>query len=261
MPLISVITPAVAGGSGDLEEAYESLLDQRDLGDWRWEWIVQEDGEQPTLTGALADDPRVSYGASASRNGPGVTRTLALQRVRGSLVRCLDADDVLLPRGLAVGVELLEQYECAAWAVVERIEFAPTTATVDATPNTQALAEGLVPVGVLARRLEADDHFPIHCAGLTIRTAVLRAFGGWSALPRSEDTTMIAAINALFPGAYSREPTFVYRRMEDSLSAEQWSRNLLPTCRSILWQRLAAMEEIGLKVAGNTSGAPEADLW
>ncbi|MGH3803646.1 MAG: glycosyltransferase, partial [Pseudonocardiaceae bacterium] len=99
MPLLSVITPAWAPSEAHVEfllETYESLSSQESLGGWDWEWLIQEDGEQPRLRERLPNDLRIRYAAIGVRLGAATCRTLALERARGEVTRSLDADDVLL---------------------------------------------------------------------------------------------------------------------------------------------------------------------
>ncbi|GIJ51712.1 hypothetical protein Val02_85980 [Virgisporangium aliadipatigenens] len=52
------------------------------------------------MVNLLPDEPRLGFGRSR-HGGPGVARTVALQRAGGGLVKALDADDALIPDVLA----------------------------------------------------------------------------------------------------------------------------------------------------------------
>lgn len=43
-------------------------------------------------------------------------------------------------------------------------------------------------------------NWPIHCAGLMMRTATLRALGGWAATPADDDLAMFAALSKVVDG-------------------------------------------------------------
>lgn len=247
MPLLSIITPAWAPSQGHasfLRDAFQSLIKQEGLGEWEWEWLIQEDGENPWLRGELPDDPRIRYSANGRRFGEAASRSLALQRAQGSLIRSLDSDDVLLPRGLAVPLELLAEYPHAVWAAGERWELIMPEGRTVRDPLTTALEGGLVPRMRLLELMRESSQFVIHCAGLTIRTNVFRAFGGWMALPRSHDIVALLTVNLFYAGAYSSEPTFLYRRWPGQETKQDWWKDLQPVARSILWQRIAALREI-----------------
>lgn len=247
MPLLSIITPAWSPTEEHVNfllECYESLRRQVDLGEWEWEWLIQEDGEHPRLRERLPDDPRIRYAAHGVRSGAASCRTWALQRAQGELIRSLDSDDVLLPRGLAVPLELLAEYPQAVWAAGERWELLMPERRINQQPLTTALEDGLVRPGLVVEMLRDTTEFVIHCAGLTIKTNIIRAFGGWMALPRSEDIIMLSVVNLFYPGAYSSEPTFLYRRWSRQLTQQQWWKDLKPVVRSILWQRVEAVRAI-----------------
>lgn len=61
------------------------------------------------------------------------------------------------------------------------------------------------------------------------------------ALPRSEDVIMLTAVNMFYAGAYSPEPTFLYRRWPGQITQQEWWIQMQPLVRSILWQRQAAL--------------------
>ncbi|WP_309139394.1 glycosyltransferase family A protein, partial [Nocardia cyriacigeorgica] len=62
----------------------------------------------------MVRDQRVRPG-SARHGGPGVARTVALQRAGGRYVRNLDSDDVLPPNALADAIAVLESHPEIGW--------------------------------------------------------------------------------------------------------------------------------------------------
>ncbi|WP_158558511.1 MULTISPECIES: glycosyltransferase family 2 protein [unclassified Streptomyces] len=244
MPLLSIVTAALAptiDHADYLLEAYESLALQEDLGPWEWEWLIQEDGETPALRERLPDDPRIVYAAHGALLGIATSRNLALERARGTLVRVLDSDDILMPRGLAVPLELLDQHPQAAWAAGECWRLLMPRRQIDRTPVSTSVPAGLVRENLLAELLLKSGEVEIHGAGLTIRTDVLRSVGGWMAVPYSETIVPLVTVNATHPGAYSPEPTFLYRRWPSQITQQDWLGRMKPLARSILWQRLHAI--------------------
>jgi len=247
MPLLSIVTAALAPTQAHLDfllEAYESLTRQVDLGGWEWEWLIQEDGERPRLRAHLPADARISYGAHRRQLGPAVTRSVALERARGELVRVLDADDVLLPRGLAIPLELLAEHPEAVWALGERWQLLMPEARVNRVVGSTVVPEGLLRPNLVADLFRETGEIQVHCAGLTIRTDVLRAFGGWAASPRSEDVILLTAVNMFYPGAYSSEASFLYRRWPSQVTQQDWWRSIGPVAHSMLWQRLEAIRAV-----------------
>src|SRR5215203_3035455 len=116
MPLVSVLTSAYAPSGHYLREAMTSVLSQQLPDGWELEWVVQEDGPDPSLREKVAGDDRVSYAANESALGIAPTRNLALSRVRGEFVQVLDHDDVLLPGALATLLAVMED-RSLHWAV------------------------------------------------------------------------------------------------------------------------------------------------
>ena len=84
MPLISVITAAHWSTADYIEEAMESLRGQVLPPGWNLEWIVQEDGANPSLGDKLRRWDAVSYAANGRQLGIAFTRNLALSRQRAS---------------------------------------------------------------------------------------------------------------------------------------------------------------------------------
>ena len=106
MPLISVITAAHWSTADYIEEAMESLRGQVLPPGWNLEWIVQEDGANPSLGDKLRRWDAVSYAANGRQLGIAFTWNLALSRAAGVLTQTLDADDLLLPGALAALIPL-----------------------------------------------------------------------------------------------------------------------------------------------------------
>lgn len=254
MPLISVVTPAKITSRQDVRfllDAYESLCNQQDIGNWEWEWLIQEDGEKCRLLEHLPDDERIRYAATGASFGAASNRNLALSRANGEIIRNLDHDDLLLPRGLAVSIELLTLYPSAQWCAGERIT--KTQRLTDSSPNSDMLDEGIVARNRIFDLFEESRHFHVHCAGIAARPNALRQVGGWSGLPRSEDTSMLCRLNYAYEGAYSREPTFVYRKHASQSSSSAWSRALLEDCHSFIVKQQQALCESSSREASNGS--------
>jgi glycosyltransferase involved in cell wall biosynthesis len=209
MPLCSIIT---AAGSDDARltlECWNSIAAQRDLGGWEFEWCVQEDGAAPSLHERLPPDERIRYDAAGTRYGVATTRNLALARARGEVVRVLDQDDLLLPLALHDQLSTFEKHPQAVWVAARAADLLPD--------GSKRLVEvdfptGVVECGALVRAWRATGRFPVHCAGVGLKTSVARAFGGWAALPRSEDLSLLAAVSNVFAGVHLASVDFYYRQ-------------------------------------------------
>lgn len=218
MRVVSVITPVHAAGAQYLNAAFQSLLAQDLPEGWCWEWIIQEDGDDggSAVTDLLPDDERISY-ARGRRGGPGIARTMALSRARGELVKVLDADDELPPGTLWRDVQVLAKNGLIDWTTSRVLDLLPdgSTAGFDFDPP-----EGRIEIGtVLSHWVRHDHRAQVHPATLCIRRSVLLMLGGWMALPASEDTGLLLALNAVSTGWFIATPGLRYRKWPGQATA------------------------------------------
>lgn len=206
MPLLSVITPVHAAGAGLLAETAASVHAVELPPGWTVQWVVQEDGGTPSLRRAVLDLGG-DYGHNHAQAGVSITRNLALARARGQLVFPLDADDQLLPAGLAAMIGVLED---------------------DAPPELGWVAGGHVDgQGVPDRHWKPDrarvwrrgellardtPDLGFHPNNLLVRTSLLWRVGGWPALPGMEDEMLVLQLNGVSDGASIAVPSVHYRR-------------------------------------------------
>jgi hypothetical protein len=219
--VISVITAVHAPTVGHLPAAYASLARQVVPPGWTWEWLVQEDGRKGLLQGSAltasvrdlaertwATDLRVRPG-SGPTGGPGVTRTLALARATGSLIRVLDADDLLMPGALVRDIDLLTSSD-HGFVTSEALDLLPS-GSLAAPPDPHP--EGPLVRGTLLDLWRGNSHrLAVHPATMCIRRDLLLALGGWMALPASEDTGLLIAANSVSDGYHLAEPSLQYRK-------------------------------------------------
>jgi hypothetical protein len=250
MPLVSIITAGFAPTADFLNDCWKSISAQQLPPGWELEWVIQEDGAEPELRDRLPSDDRIRYEANGVHLGIPSTRNLALCRARGDLVRNLDQDDVLTPGGLAVLVEALEEYPDCVWAVGDVADLHPDgshgpfdpSSYTDGAPRLEPafsslIEPGRVEAGHLLRVWNESGVFPIHCSGIALRTPVARAFGGWAALPRSEDLSLVTAISTFYPGVYVPVVTFLYRRWEGQTTRRRWWKAMQERAHASVRQR------------------------
>jgi glycosyltransferase involved in cell wall biosynthesis len=216
--LVSVITPVHPPSAGYIRAAYHSLVSQKLPAGWTWEWIVQEDGRTGALAGLLPEDGRIDAG-SGRRGGPGVARNLALARARGSLVKVLDADDLLTEGALSRDIEVLEQRPEVAWTASRALDLLPdgSTRTFDTDPE-----EGVLTGTEVLDHWLAHDYYPSVVPGtMCIRRSLLVALGGWMALPASEDTGLLIAASVVSDGYFLAETGLYYRKWQGQSTSRQ----------------------------------------
>jgi glycosyltransferase involved in cell wall biosynthesis len=215
--IVSVITAAHVLSVPYLLDAYESLVAQELPAGWSWEWLLQEDGQTGAVAAAVPDDPRISVG-SARPSCPGVTRTMAMARAQGQLVRNLDADDKLLPGAIARDIMVLTERAEVGWTTSRLLNWLPDGKIV--SWRHQNPDEGVLTRGAILESWRSNDWFlPIHPVTICIRRDLLFALGGWMALPSAEDTGLLMAASVITDGYFINEPSLLYRNHPHQMTA------------------------------------------
>ncbi|CAM3252099.1 Glycosyl transferase [Stackebrandtia soli] len=250
-----MITPT-HGGSPFIRETYRSLVDQSMPDGWSWEWLLQEDGSEPSLDGSTFADPRVRYEANGTRLGVAMTRNMALSRARGQFVQVLDHDDLLLADALNRHIDALSDARIG-WAIGQADDLLP-----DGTRESFA---PLIPLGLVSKGAVIDyavangGNFPLHCANLFARTPLIRALGGWAASPADEDLVLAAALSELASGWHGADVTWLYRQHASQITRDPRTTKWSELSRRIALQRADAVRQTGL-VFGNSSTDAEGGL-
>ncbi|GAA3299789.1 glycosyltransferase family 2 protein [Streptomyces cinereospinus] len=179
--------------------------------------MIQEDGRSAQVRPHVPDDGRISF-RQGRRGGPGVARTIALARAEGAYVRTLDADDRLAPGALARDLAVLEAEPDVGWVTSRVLDLLPDGSTVGFPTDPR---EGPVERGAVLDHWKAHDfRAQVHPASLCVRRDLLVALGGWMALPASEDTGLLLALNAVSRGWFSAEVGLYYRKWEGQVTGQ-----------------------------------------
>ncbi|QIS00932.1 glycosyltransferase [Nocardia brasiliensis] len=218
--LISIITPVYNPDPDHLKAACESVISQELPPGWRWEWVLQEDGNsgvpQEILRGV---DDRIVF-RTGRRGGVALTRNMALANSRGELIKNLDADDILTPGVLLRDIEHLTSDSTeVAWTTSRLLDLLPDGSKVgfDGDP-----AHGLLlPGTVLKYWRENNFRLPVHPTTICIRRQLVTAIGGWMGVPGSDDTGMLIAASLLSTGFFDSEVGLLYRKWEGQETAQQ----------------------------------------
>ncbi|PNE36273.1 glycosyltransferase family 2 protein [Streptomyces noursei] len=214
---IIVVTAVHAPSARFLPDAYASLCQQELPRGWEWHWLVQEDGKSDAVAPHVPDDPRVTF-RQGRPGGPGVARTIALSRADGDYVKVLDADDQLTPGVLARDLAALEGDRGLGWATSRVLDLLPDGSTVGFEGDPEA---GPIERGAILDFWTAHDfRAQVHPASLCIRRDLLLALGGWMALPASEDTGLLLALNATSRGWFSSEVGLLYRKWPGQVTSQ-----------------------------------------
>ncbi|TLS43934.1 glycosyltransferase family 2 protein [Streptomyces montanus] len=214
---IIIVTAVHTPSAPFLPEAYKSLCDQELPDGWEWHWLIQEDGETDDVAPHVPDDHRVTF-RQGRPGGPGVARTIALAHADGEYVKVLDADDQLAPGALARDLAVLEGDRTIAWATSRVLDFMPDGSTVGFPGDPD---DGPIECGAVLDYWKANGfRAQVHPATLFVRRDLLLALGGWMALPASEDTGLLLALNSVSRGWFSKEVGLLYRKWEGQATGQ-----------------------------------------
>ncbi|MDR8413127.1 glycosyltransferase [Nonomuraea sp. 3-1Str] len=209
MPLLSIVTPSHQPVREQLLEAYESVRSQKLPADWEVEWVIQEDGDTGAVRDILPGDPMVKF-ATGRRGGVALTRSIALARAGGELVRNLDQDDVLTPGALARDIDVLSSDPLVQWTTSPALDLMPDGSTVgfDTDP-----APGRIEPGFVLEHWRAHDYrLPVHPTTICIRRELAVALGGWMGVPGSDDTGLLVPASVVSYGYFHSEVGLLYRK-------------------------------------------------
>jgi len=214
---IDVVTAVHEPPAHFLADAYKSLCEQELPGGWGWHWIIREDGRTDAVRPHVPDDSRITF-AQGRPGGPGVARTMALAHSTGPYVKVLDADDQLTPGALARDLAVLESAPDLGWTTSRVLDLLPdgSTAGFEGDPEDGPLARGVVFNYWKSHGFRAQ----VHPATLFVRRDLLLALGGWMALPASEDTGLLLALNTVSRGYFIREYGLLYRKWQGQMTAQ-----------------------------------------
>ena len=215
---VIVVTAVHAPSARFLPEAYKSLSEQWLPDGWEWHWVIQEDGETDEVRPYVPDDDeRVTF-RQGRPGGPGVARTIALAHADGPYVKVLDADDQLPPGTLARDLAALEADPDLGWTTSRALDLLPDGTTTGFPGDP---ADGPVERGTVLEFWKANDfRAQVHPATLCVRRDLLMALGGWMALPASEDTGLLLALNTVSRGWFSREVGLLYRKWHGQVTGQ-----------------------------------------
>jgi len=245
MRTVSILTAAYAPTAKHLADTMAGVAAQELPDGWRLEWIVQEDGPEPALADLVTALPYARYEANDAQLGLSQTRNLALSRATGELIQALDHDDVFLPGALSALLPHFDAHPMIHWAVSQADDLTPVGERV---PYESALPYGLLAAGQVNEwAQEHGGNWPIHCAGLMLRTATVRALGGWMATPADDDVAMFAALSELTSGYNEPSVKWLYRHHPDQTHRTKHWRTWSTAGRRIALQRAAAVRAAGLK--------------
>ena len=218
MPLVSIITPVLPRADDHLAAAHASLADQVLPAGWEWEWLVHIDGGDVPAWLVDLGDPRVHVSADPHHHGAALSRNLLVSRSAGSHLKVLDADDQLTPGALARDLEVVCDHPGVAWVTSRARDLLADGTLVE---FEDAPAPGFVARGAVFQSwLDHDFRSAVHPATLLAARESVLALGGWTAVPTSEDTALVLALNCRRLGYFRDEVSLLYRKWSGQLTSQ-----------------------------------------
>ena len=223
MPLVSIITPVLPRADDHLAAAHASLDRQVLPAGWEWEWLVHIDGGAVPAWLADLADPRLRVSADPQHHGAALSRNLLVSRSTGSHLKVLDADDQLTPGALAGDLEVVGEHPRVAWVTSRARDLLADGTLVE---FDDAPAPGFVPRGDVFRAwLDHGFRSSVHPATLLAERRAVLALGGWTAVPTSEDTALLLALNCRRLGYFRDEVSLLYRKWAGQLTSQEHHRS------------------------------------
>jgi hypothetical protein len=103
------------------------------------------------------------------------------------------------------------------------------------------------PAGRQRLAIANGGNWPLHCAGLTMRTDVLRAIGGWVGVP-VDDIAMAALLFEVADGHHEETVTWLYRHHpKQTHKAALWQARR-DEGRRVALQRIAALRRMPIRL-------------
>lgn len=245
MPTISIITAVYWPTSRYLDNTIDGVLNLKIPQDWELEWVIQEDGIEPKLEEKFKKVKFANYSSNKSQLGVAATRNLALERVSGEIVQLLDHDDILLEETLVKNIKVFNCYPSVMWVTGQADDLMEDGKRVK-HPNV--LPFGKIKAGDVYSYISEDSlRWPIHVAALSVKTDLLRAIGGWPAIPTSDDYSMFAALSEFADGFYIKDVTWLYRKYPEQQSQSSAWKKYSESGRSVITQRAKAIRSLGFR--------------
>lgn len=169
-------------------------------------------------------------------------------------MKVLDADDQLTPGALGRDIAAMNEPRVgwAASRVLDLNSNGECDEHFDKNPRGGRMKSGTIyanwqqlkGAGDVLRT--HDRSMVVHPATLCVRSWLLLALGGWMALPASEDTGLLLALDAVSDGWFNAEVGLLYRQWPGQVSAtaEHIDETELMARRNVIEARAVALGEL-----------------
>ncbi|BBC30790.1 hypothetical protein SGFS_020840 [Streptomyces graminofaciens] len=221
-----------------LLELYASLRDQ----DVSWEWVLALDGvSEDGVPEVLRTDARVKVVALPRPVGAGAARNFAVNEVTADWLTTSDDDDVLPAQSLSVRLRHAQKHDlgwCAGWSADLHPNRSITTWRCSTPPGFHA------PGDVWRHWATPDSTIPIGPTTLLARTEIVRASGGYAALPQGEDYAYLVGVTGAARGALLPTVVYHYRKHAEQMTAQPEYPAMELQARRFAWNHGKHLESL-----------------
>lgn len=203
-PLVSIICP-VFNRLAATREGIQSALAQTYT---NLELIIIDDGSEPPIHSQLeCSDPRIRWIRKENNSGPGASREIGRQHVRGDYIQYLDSDDYLHPEKIARQVAWMQAQPAAGMCYCTSLVFdeLPLKPNLPVCSLSDQTFDCILPV-ILRQR-------PWSTSACLWRKTATDAIGPWAYLYTGEDIEYEVRAGCLeIPITHLPEPLCYFRR-------------------------------------------------
>ncbi|MEH0551001.1 glycosyltransferase family 2 protein [Streptomyces sp. B21-101] len=221
-----------------LLELYASLREQ----EVSWEWVLALDGvSDQGLPEVLGADARVKVVVLPRPVGAGAARNFAVNEVTADWLTTSDDDDVLPAQSLSVRLRYARKHElgwCAGWSADLHPDHSVTTWRCSTPPGFHA------PGDVWRHWESPDSTIPIGPTTLLARTEIVRASGGYAALPQGEDYSYLVGVTGAARGALLPTVVYHYRKHTEQMTAQPEYPAMERQARRFAWNHGKHLEAL-----------------
>lgn len=221
-----------------LLKLYASLRDQ----DVNWEWVLALDGASvEKVPEVLRTDTRVKVVALPRPVGAGAARNFAMNEVTAEWLTTSDDEDVLPAKSLSARFRYAQEHElgwCAGWSADLHPDSSITNWRCSTPPGFHA------PGDVWRHWASPDSTIPIGPTTLLARTEIVRASGGYAALPQGEDYAYLVGVTGAARGALLPTVVYHYRKHSEQMTAQPEYPAMELQARRFAWNHGKHLESL-----------------
>ncbi|MET8130072.1 glycosyltransferase [Streptomyces sp. NPDC005231] len=221
-----------------LMELYASLREQ----DVAWEWVLALDGvSEEVMPEVLRMDARVRVVALPRPVGAGAARNFAVNEVTADWLTTSDDDDVLPAQSLSARLRYAQKHDlgwCAGWSADLHPDRSINTWRCSTPPGFHA------PGDVWRHWASPDWTIPIGPTTLMARTEIVRASGGYAALPQGEDYAYLVGVTGVARGALLPTVVYHYRKHAEQMTSQPEYLVMELQARRFAWEHGKHLEAL-----------------